>query len=346
MPELRKDPIIGRWVIIATERQKRPVVFHTRPEEKKSGFCPFCAGNESSTPPEVLSYRPANTEKDKPGWWLRVVPNKFPALMIEGEPNRVGEGMYDRMNGIGAHEVVIETPKHDLSIGDMSEREVEEIIWAFRDRTIELHKDKRFRYILIFKNQGRNAGATLDHPHSQIIALPVVPKRVQEEVSGAAKYYEYKERCVYCDIVYQERKDRVRIVEESDRFLAFIPFASRFPYEACVIPKSHESYFNDIQKNGVADLGKVLRSLIKRYKEVLGDPDYNFMIHSTPFEDGPLPYYHWHMEVMPRLTTVAGFEWGTGFYINPVPPEDAAAELTQYIVKAAVQNGREIAAHT
>jgi UDPglucose--hexose-1-phosphate uridylyltransferase len=341
MPELRKDPIIGRWVIIATERQKRPVAFPKAVEKSKGGFCPFCPGNESYTPPEVLSYRPAGSAKDQAGWWVRVVPNKFPALKIEGEPNRVGEGMFDKMNGIGAHEVVIETPNHDLSIADMSEKEVEEIIWAFRDRTIELRKDKRFRYILIFKNQGRGAGATLDHPHSQIIALPIVPKRVTEEMAGAEKYYEYKERCVFCDIIRQERKDHLRIIEENDTFVAFIPFASRFPYEACIIPKSHESYFNDIQKNGAADLAKVLRNVLKQYKEVLGDPDYNFIIHTTPFENGPLSYYHWHLEAIPRLTTVAGFEWGTGFFINPVPPEDAAAELRQYVAKPYTQKAQE-----
>ncbi len=333
MPELRKDPIIGRWVIIATERAKRPSAYGTKIEPRKEGFCPFCTGNESHTPPEVMSYRPAGTTRDTPGWWLRVVPNKFPALQIKGQPKRMGVGMFDKMNGIGAHEVIIETPEHNLYIADMTDKQVEEIIWAYRDRSIELHKDKRFRYILIFKNHGREAGASLDHPHSQIIALPIVPKRVQEEVAGAAKYYDYKERCVFCDIINQELNDNLRIVAENDTFLAFLPFASRFPFETWIIPKEHDVFFSDIQKNGVTDLARILRLTLRKIKYTLNDPPYNFLIHTTPFENGSVPYYHWHIEIMPKLTSVAGFEWGTGFYINPTPPEAACHYLAE------VENG-------
>lgn len=330
MPELRKDPIIGRWVIIATERAQRPSAFTTKPEEKKGGFCPFCIGNEEHTPPEVLAYRPPDTLKDTKGWWLRVVPNKFPALQIEGQIKRVGEGMYDKMNGIGAHEVVIESPDHVLDLADQPESGVEEVIWAFRDRMIDLRKDPRFRYILIFKNHGRDAGASLDHPHSQIIALPIVPKRVQEELAGSMKYYDYKERCVFCDIINQELKDKIRIVDENESFVSFNPFASRFPFETWIIPKRHEIYFNDIQKNGVIDLAKILKNTLKKIKDTLQNPPYNFIIHTTPFDEGAAPYYHWHIEIMPKLTKVAGFEWGTGFYINPVPPEDAAKYLSEF----------------
>ncbi len=176
MPELRKDPIIGRWVIIATERAKRPSAYMSEPEQTaQHGFCPFCEENEQHTPAEVLSYREPSTQRDTPGWWVRVVPNKFPALAIEGAESRVGEGMYDKMNGIGAHEVVIETPKHDEDLVSLGPEGIGETIWAYRDRVIELHKDPRLRYAMIFKNHKREAGASLDHPHSQIIALPVVP---------------------------------------------------------------------------------------------------------------------------------------------------------------------------
>jgi len=329
MPELRKDPIIGRWVIIATERAKRPSAYLTRGEKKKEGFCPFCPGNEKHTPPEVLSYRPEGTKKNSEGWWLRVVPNKFPALQVEGEAKRMGVGMFDKMNGIGAHEVIIETPDHNVSIADMPVKHVEEVIWAYRDRSIELRKDKRFRYILIFKNHGREAGASLDHPHSQLIALPIVPKRVQEEVAGAEKYFEYKERCVFCDIINQELGDNLRIVAENDTFLSFLPFASRFPFETWIIPKEHDIYFNDIQKNGVIDLARILKTTLRKIKYTLNDPPYNYLIHTTPYETGSTSYYHWHIEIIPKLTSVAGFEWGTGFYINPTPPEDAARYLSE-----------------
>ena len=198
MPELRKDPIIGRWVIIATERAKRPTDLQVPVEEYKGGtFCPFCEGNEDKTPPEILAYRKDGHEPDTPGWSLRGVPNKFPALQIEGGLNKRGEGMFDKMNGIGAHEVIIETPQHIKIMSALSEKQIEDVLWAYRDRILDLKKDKRFRYILIFKNQGLAAGASLEHTHSQIIALPIIPKRVAEEIEGAKRYYAYKDRCVY-----------------------------------------------------------------------------------------------------------------------------------------------------
>lgn len=329
MPELRKDPVIGRWVIIAVERAKRPQAFVRPPEERKSGFCPFCPGNESLTPPEVLAYRHPGTERDAPGWWLRCVPNKFPALECDGQIRRQGDGMYDKMNGIGAHEVVIETTEHNASMADYTQAQTEEILWAYRDRILELRKDSRFRYVIIFKNHGRQAGASLDHPHSQVIALPIVPKRVQEEILGSQRHYEYKDRCVFCDMLDQETKDRARLVEENSQFVAFEPFASRFPFETWVLPRRHESHFCSIDKDGVGSLAEILGRTLRRIKQVLNDPPYNYIIHTSPFDEGPLPHYHWHIEIIPKLTQVAGFEWGTGFYINPTPPEQAAQFLQQ-----------------
>ncbi len=340
MPELRKDPVTGRWVIIATERAKRPAQYAKTPEERKGGFCPFCPGNEKSTPPEVLSYRQTESAKDTEGWWLRVVPNKFPALTSEGALKRQGEGMYDRMTGYGEHEVVIESPSHDNTIADLSVDQIMEIVWAFRDRTVELRKDHRMKYIMIFKNWGREAGASLEHPHSQIIGLPVVPKRVQEELLGSERYYEYKERCVFCDMIQQEQADNTRIIAGNDSFLSFMPFASRFPFETWILPREHASFFNDIQKNQVTDLAKLMKTTFQMMKESLDDPAYNFVIHTTPFdESGGVPYYHWHIEIMPKLTKVAGFEWGTGFYINPTPPEDAARFLLATTSKSAPADG-------
>jgi UDPglucose--hexose-1-phosphate uridylyltransferase len=345
MPELRKDPVTGRWVIIATERAKRPSQYTKLDEELKGGFCPFCPGNERSTPPEVLSYRPTSTPKDSEGWWLRVVPNKFPALLVEGNLKRSGQGMYDRMTGYGAHEVVVESSSHDQTIADLPEDQIQEIIWAFRDRMVELRKDTRMKYILIFKNWGRDAGASLEHPHAQIIALPIVPKRVQEELLGSSKYYDYKERCVFCDMIRQELEDNCRIVAENDSFLSFMPFASRFPFETWILPKEHTSYFNDIQKNQVSDLSKIMKTTFGLLKTALDDPAYNFVIHTTPFDGtGNTPYYHWHIEIMPKLTRMAGFEWGSGFYINPTPPEQAARYLKEFVGKNREQIAPEITA--
>ncbi|MBV8208062.1 MAG: DUF4931 domain-containing protein, partial [Acidobacteria bacterium] len=205
MPELRKDPIVGRWVIISTDRAKRPTDFDRDQVKIKGGFCPFCPGHENKTPPEVLAYRPNPAERDTPGWTVRVVPNKFPALGIEGNLGRQAEGMFDRMNGIGAHEVVIETSDHSQTLATLPDKRVEDVLWAFRDRILDLKQDKRFRYILIFKNHGEAAGASLEHAHCQLIALPIVPKQVVEELEGAKEYFRYKERCIFCDIIQQEQ---------------------------------------------------------------------------------------------------------------------------------------------
>jgi UDPglucose--hexose-1-phosphate uridylyltransferase len=327
MPELRKDPVTSRWVIIATERGKRPSDFGTEPVTGRSGFCPFCPGNEDKTPPEVLAYRVNGHVPNGPGWHLRVVPNKFPALQIEGDLNRQGDGMYDKMNGIGAHEVVIETPEHSDTMGSMSEQRIEDVLWAFHDRILDLKKDARFRYILVFKNHGRAAGASLEHPHSQLIATPIIPKRVREEMDGSKEYYDYKERCVFCDIVRQELAQGVRVIGENDDFVAIAPYAGRFPFETWILPKAHDPFFEDAQKHEYVNLSKILRDLVLRMEKVLSNPPYNLIIHSTPLRETDGRYYHWHIELMPKLTHVAGFEWGSGFYINPTPPEEAARYL-------------------
>lgn len=331
MPEFRKDPVTNQWVIIAAERALRPDHFFQRDEEKRGGFCPFCPGNERSTPPEVLSYRPTNTGHDTEGWWLRVVPNKFPALRPDGKLNRSGDGMYDRITGYGTHEVIIESPDHEHTFADLSVEKVQEVIWAMRDRCVELQADPQIRYVLIFKNWGSEAGASQDHPHCQIISLPIVPKQVQEEIAGAARYYDYKERCCYCDMIQQELKDGSRLVVETDLFVSFMPFASRSPYETWILPKEHSCFFDQIQKNQVQDLSSIMKKTLSLLKETLVDCAYNFVIHTTPYDGtGNVPYYHWHIEITPKLTRSAGFEWGTGFFINPTPPEEAAQVLREY----------------
>jgi len=326
MPELRKDPVTSRWVIISTERGKRPSDFGTEQERDRAGFCPFCPGNEDKTPPEVLAYRPYGPPNGA-GWHVRVVPNKFPALQIEGDLNRQGDGMYDKMNGVGAHEVVVETPEHGDTLAGMSQQRVEDILWAFHDRVLDLKKDQRFRYILVFKNYGRAAGASLAHPHSQLIATPIIPKRVREELDGAREYYDYKERCVFCDIVRQERSQGLRVISENDDFVAIAPYAARFPFETWILPRAHAPFFEDAQKHEYVNLSRMLRDVMLRIEKVLANPPYNLIIHNSPLREADGRSYHWHIELMPKLTHVAGFEWGSGFYINPTPPEEAARYL-------------------
>ena len=329
MPELRKDPITGRWVIIATDRAKRPDDFIREPVPPPSSrVCPFDYGNEHKTPPEILAYRTTGS-RDQEGWRVRVVPNKFPVLGIEGDLDRQGEGMYDKMSGIGANEVIIETPDHAATLGDLSDKQIEEVMWAFKERIIDLKKDYRFRYILLFRNHGEGAGASLEHPHSQLIALPVVPKRVQEEVDGARQYYSFKERCIFCDIILEERRAGTRLVTETELFAVIEPYAARFPFETWILPKRHSSHFEDTDAGTLAELGRMLRNTIRKIEKVLERPAYNFMLHTAPLQEPPLAYYHWHMEIIPRLTKVAGFEWGSGFYINPTPPEESARFLRE-----------------
>jgi UDPglucose--hexose-1-phosphate uridylyltransferase len=316
-------------VIISTDRAKRPTDFLHEPMPMGGGFCPFCVGNEAKTPPEILAYRSNGSGPNAPGWIVRVVPNKFPALGIEGQLNRQGEGLFDKMNGIGAHEVIIETPEHEQTLASMPDRRVEDVLWAFRDRMLDLKKDKRFRYILIFKNHGAPAGASLEHAHSQLIALPIVPKRVIEEVAGCKNYFSYKERCIYCDIIRQELESGVRVIAESPDFVTLAPYAPRFPFEAKILPKQHESAFENSPSHLYENLAKALKNLLIRMEVVLEKPAYNFVLHTSPVPEANNDYYHWHIEVMPKLTKVAGFEWGTGFYINPTPPEEAAKFLRE-----------------
>ena len=330
MPELRKDPITGRWVIIATDRARRPTDFVRDPVTIRGGrFCPFCEGNEDKTPPEILGWRRNGAGANQRGWSLRVVPNKFPALGIEGDLARQGEGLFDKMNGVGAHEVIIETPVHEMTLAQLPEKAIEDVLWAYRDRMLDLKKDKRFRYALIFKNHGEAAGASLEHTHSQLIALPVVPIYVREEVEGAKTYYNFKERCIFCDIIRQEAAAGARVIDETDQFLVLSPYAPRFPFETWIMPKQHESAFENSQSNVFENLAKVLKRLLQKLDLVLENPPYNFVLHTLPFSESTGDYYHWHFEVMPKLTKVAGFEWGSGFYINPTPPEEAARFLRE-----------------
>jgi UDPglucose--hexose-1-phosphate uridylyltransferase len=333
MPELRKDPVIDRWVIISTERAKRPMSFEEEVEEKKGGFCPFDPGNEDKTPKEIMALRDPHTSPDSPGWRLRVVPNKFPALMVEGELSRRGDGMYDKMNGIGAHEVIIETPDHNLDIVDLPLSRITEVMIAYRDRVADLKKDQRFRFVMVFKNHGNIAGASLEHTHSQLIALPEVPIAVTEEIEGARRFYAYKERCIFCDIISEELAKRTRVVCENPTFVAVAPYAPRLPFETWIIPKPHLPRYEEGPREIYESLAHILSEVLRRLNKALRRPPYNYIIHTSPFNDprsenvGHL--YHWHIEVMPRLTKVAGFEWGSGFYINPTPPEEAAQFLRE-----------------
>lgn len=340
MPELRKDPIVGRWVIMATERARRPSDYPPQPVEPvDSSKNPFAEGNEHLTPPEVLAFRAPGTKPDSPGWQVRVVPNRFPALRIEGDLGKEGHGIYDKMNGVGAHEVIIETPNPDLPLEQQPVEGVARVLEAYKLRMIDLLRDPRFRYVMIFKNHGRQAGASISHPHSQLIATPVTPKRVKEKLVGAMQYFSYKDRSIFEDILKQELREGHRLVYENAGFVVFCPFASRFPFEMMVLPRRQSAYFHDIQPDEILLMADALKVALLKLDRVLNNPQYNFILTTAPARYAHHGYwgtidqdFRWHVEILPRLTLIAGFEVGTGFYINPTLPEDAARFLREATV--------------
>ncbi len=333
MPQLRKNPITREWVIIATERSRRPSDFsHAEDTSPTAGLeyadnCPFCPGHEDKTPPEVLAFRKNPELANGDGWWVRVIPNKFPALAIEGSLDRSGYGMYDFMNGVGAHEVILETPQHNKNMATVDHSQAAEVWWAIRQRMMDLSRDPRFKYVSVFRNHGKIAGTSLEHPHSQMVALPMVPGDVMLEIQGADAYYSYHDRCIYCDMIRQELHFGQRIVCETDDFVAFEPFAPKFPFETWVLPKKHSRSFIEDGEEQIPGFVTVLQDVLGRIGRCLNNPPFNYVLHTSPFEAEKEHCFHWHLEILPRMTIAAGFEMGTGIYINVTAPEDSAAHL-------------------
>jgi UDPglucose--hexose-1-phosphate uridylyltransferase len=335
MPELRKDPVLGRWIIIARERGKRPSDFVIAETPTLGGFCPLCPGNESTTPHEVLVYGREDNTPDSPGWKVRVIPNKYPALVIEGDLNREGEGLYDKMNGIGAHEVIVESPVHEDAFSELPAEHIVLVFKAFQARIRDLEHDVRFRYVLVFKNFGKAAGASLEHSHSQLVALPVLPRKIESELTGALTYYNYKERCVYCDIISQELKQDVRVVCKNEFFITITPFAPRTPFEMWILPLRHSSAYHEQNDEELMALAEIFSESLCRLDACIPNVPYNFVLHTQPLRSQHMKHFHWHFEIVPKLTSIAGFEWGSGFYINPMPPEEAATYLRESLERIA-----------
>lgn len=339
MSELRWDPLKMTWVIIATERGRRPRDFILEREAVDMTACPFCYGREEKTTRELFALRPDGSPPNSPGWRVRVIPNKYPALRIEGELNKRGMGLYDTMNGIGAHEIIIETPVHEQTLADLAPAELADVFRAWRARLLDLRRDDRFRYIFIFKNHGLEAGAAIPHSHSQLIALPVTPPTAATELEVSRDYFERKERCLICDLLLQELADGRRLVRDSGDFVVYAPYASRFPFELRLLPRRHSHDFALQSDQELLALAETVKETLGRLRGVLRDPPYNFVLHNAPPMHlrlgkpgywNSLPYdYHWHIELIPRLTKIAGFEWGTGFYMNPTAPEEAATFLRE-----------------
>ena len=328
MAELRREPVTRMWVVVTNDHPKGPSDYlpfkppYRVPEAE--GPCPFCAGNEKMTPRETFSL-----SRDKGRWFVRVVPNKSPFFHIEGDYDRRPEGMYDIMEAIGAHEIVVETPDHDQSLATMEPGQIEKILLAYRERLVDLEKDERFQQFLILKN---HPGIFNRHPHSHLMAMPVIPKRMDEEIWGTVDYYQRKERCIFCDIIKEEISTKKRVVLETVHFLIFLPFASRYPFEAWIIPKVHSPDFHRIKGEEIADLSVAIQSLFHSFFKLLSDPPYSLTFHTSPVRNRyHRQEYHWHIETRLRIGLREGFEWGTGFFVNPTPPEDAAKFLREVL---------------
>jgi UDPglucose--hexose-1-phosphate uridylyltransferase len=335
--ELRKDPLLGRWIAVLSESVP-PSEYRQdlSPETVLEKSCMLCAGRESETVAEILRIRNTSSTSASHTWWTRVIPNFNPVFKVEGDLGRRGEGMYDKMNSIGANEVIIESPHHNVQPEDMGLEQMSRVIQTYRDRISDLEKDSRLRYTLIYKNHGMSAGSQLGHPVSHLASTPVIPKRVKEELDGAKQYFAYKERCIFCDVMREELRVGSRVILETRHYAAFCPYASKFPFETWILPKRHNCAFQDIRPDELEDLALILSSILKKLRALFPDLSYNYFIHSAPNRVPRKDHwhtlgedFHWHLEIMPRFLRTSGFEWGSGFYILPTSPENAAKYLRE-----------------
>jgi UDPglucose--hexose-1-phosphate uridylyltransferase len=335
--ELRRDILLGRWIEVLSE-SKEPSEYHL-PTDKGSAeeTCVFCSGRETETLPEITSMRKQGTLPNTPGWWVRAIPCFNPLFKVEGNLDRRGVGLYDRMNSIGANEILIESPGHSVKPEDMGLEQMVRVIKLYRDRIVDLNKDLRLRYILVSKNSMFDPWGTFYHPASSLVATPVIPKRIKDELENAKQYYDYKERCIFCDIIREELKVGDRIILESKNFLCFCPYASSFPFESWIIPKKHSCDFQEISHEEIEDMGFILMSILKKIRAVFkGETPLSYFLHTAPNRVPRRNHwhtlgddYHWHLEIIPRIIRRSGFELGSGLFVLTTSPEKAAKFLRE-----------------
>jgi len=331
MAEFRRDPITGRWVIVAAERAHRPRQLGTANDSSSPEPCPFCAGNEALTPPEVWARR-AEGQANRPGWRVRVVPNKYPALESGAPWQGTYDAFYQSQPGLGVHEVIVECPDHLIYMAELADGQFTDILRAYSERLVALSRDPRWRYLLIYKNQGDRAGATFEHLHSQLVALPWIPREALDEIAGAEAHFASSRRCIYCDMVERELADGARVIFAHDQFIALCPFAPRFAYETWILPRAHAAVFAACSEQELKACARALRETIRRLNRALDNPPFNYFIHSLPTHTGASASYHWHLEILPQLYRAAGFELGSGSNINGVAPEMGAKLLREVLL--------------
>jgi len=329
MSEFRKDPVFNNWSVIDSGKVVNSTLLHFEEEDilEYSEKCPFCPGNEGVTGKELLRYN--FISKEKGSWDIRVFPSKTPVVKVETVLDKVAEGIYDWVSGVGAYEVIVESPVHNHKYNSMSLNRIEQILWAYHDRVWDLKKDSRLEYILFFKEFKISGSLKITHPFSQLLAVPFVPPLVEEEIRNAASYFKAKERCVFCDIVKNEIKSGVRIVAMNDKFVAVCPYASRKPFEVWILPISHNSHFEKASKTDYYSFAEIFSICSKKLKSVVGCSDFGFVLHNSPLKSEDIPYYHWHMEIYPDIIPQSVMHIGSCMHINPVSPEDAAKALRE-----------------
>jgi UDPglucose--hexose-1-phosphate uridylyltransferase len=327
MSEFRQDPLSRRWVIIGGERGGRPNEFVEAASRASGLSCPFCAGHEAETPEAIATY----SSNGKGKWLVRVVPNKYPA--VTSHENGAGPNPKSKIQnpksipGFGSHEVIVESPRHIASFSELTDVEASAVFAAYSDRLQKLKAAGSYRYVQIFKNVGPAAGASLEHVHSQLVALPSVPEVIEQELAASGEFFQEHKKSLLGDMIERELAVGDRIVAQTDNFVAFCPYASRFGYEVWLAPRRHQARFEDAQKGELGEASRLARDIIGRIERAAGQSAYNYFLHTQPFDMPAYDHYHWHIEIIPRLTKVAGFEWGTGCFINPYPPEAAAEHL-------------------
>lgn len=326
--EIRRDPITGRSVVIDRGPSRRRDDFDLEPARLGDvpSACPMCEGRESDAGPEILAWReggPANV----PGWSVRVVPNRNPKLRIEGGMEIRSEGIFETRDGLGAHEVIVETPLHDRPLHALDADRLWRVLWAWRSRMQDLKRDSRFSSIVIFKNHGRAAGARLDHAHSQLAAYPIIPPALAEKVHFSSRHHEATGRCIFCDVIADETRDGRRLICNDTSVIAYAPFASRVPFETWITPRHHAPRFEDTSDGSLELLAEAMRTVMSGIDWALERPAYNLVLHSAPLTGEVDAAFHWHLEILPRVTRYSGQEWGSGMFRNAVAPEEAARVL-------------------
>ncbi len=328
MPEYRKDIILDEWVIVATERAKRPENFREekiKVEKKPDAVCPFDSGNEQMTPPEVLRVdKDGNDVNEGSPWQIRVVPNKFPALIPNAAHLSMQYGIYMFMDGFGIHEVIIHSPEHITNISELSALQIRLLVEVYIKRLLEIKKDTRIESVIIMLNQGKEAGASLEHSHSQIFALPLNPPALMKEIYGTKRYFDQTKRCAMCDIINFELSEKKRLIFECSEFIIVQPYASRNPFETWIVPKRHCSNIENISSAEKDSFAHCLGMVVDFFYEELSEPAFNYYIHTGPLQDNVGSHYHWHFELIPKFSIKAGFEIATGIDICITTPEFTA----------------------